>query len=228
MDLPAPLTQKLGPLPVWGWGLGLGGGVAIGLYIRHRRAMAAVPAQDSTTQPDAGATTSSLYQGDYLPASPGLGAYGGGPSYAGSTSDDLIGAVVAGIGQYVSANPIEPAVQQPAGAAPPPVSVIVSPSAPPEVRGGGGPPVARPRTTQQAPAPAPIPRAPGDPNRADTGVTHRGVDEGTLNAAMSLTGRRGFPRVERSTMADRMRAHPDWGPYTLAHNGKLDGHSVAF
>ena len=224
MDIKATFTRKIGPLPMWAWAVG--GGVGIGLYIRHRRATQ-VTATSDTTSTDTSSDVSSPYTDSLASGIPGDFAGGG---YSGPSASDLSDAVAAGLATWqaqqpapVTTDPNAPGVAQQA-----PVPIAITVQSAPTTLHGGGPPVAPARRVQIAPrAPAPVPRG-TSPNRADTGVTHNGVDEGTLNAAMGITGRAGYPRVERSTMADRMRAHPDWGPYTLAHNGPVRGHSTRF
>lgn len=236
MDVKATFTRKMGPLPMWAWALLAGGG--IGLYLRHRAAANA--AQTTTTQAQAGTATADVTSptsGAYASGVPGDMAYGG--QYAGTTPADLVGAVEQGITQYMTDNPPSgvatgPSTTQPGpadgsgvGPAPIPIAVTIA-GLPPEMQ-GGGPPAPTTRASQVRPRAPAAPVPPGtSPQRADTGVIRNGVDIGKLDAAMAITGRPGYPRVERNTMADRIRAHPDWGPYTLAHNGRVRGHSTRF
>lgn len=237
MDVKATFTRKMGPLPMWAWALLAGGG--IGLYLRHRATANAAQTTTNQTQAPAGtqagdvtSPTSDAYAsgipGDYA-------GYGG--QYAGTTPADLIGAVEQGIQQYVTDNPVstgdastQPGPADGSGVGPAPIPIAVTISGLPGEMQGGGPPAPTTRRSQVRPRPPAVPTIPRgtSPDRADNHVIHNGVDEGTLNAAMSITGRPGYPRVERSTMADRMRRHPDWGPYTLAHNGQVRGHSTRF
>lgn len=74
--MPPALTQKLAGIPRWGWVLIIGSGLLLGVYLRHRQAMAAATSGDTTTatdqsQADAGVPVDPGLAGIYAPGSGG-------------------------------------------------------------------------------------------------------------------------------------------------------------
>lgn len=225
------VKRKIAGLPAWGWGIGLGGGLILGFYLRSRRKVASEAVVTETPAPVAvGASPgyeALITEGAGLPGSPGFAGATG--NFEGIISREFEtyhrqfqeevessrGILKAEVEEVLKRAHEELVPAQPTPPSTSPIQIIVPEGSPPTIR-GGGPPVPTIRTPRPPATPAPPP------------VVRNGVNIQLLEAALRYANdpRYRFPNHRRESLADLIRAHPDWGPMTIANCGKVRGHST--
>lgn len=207
VDVVKRVPRAIGRLPPWVIFAAVGTAVLLGLYIRHRNKQAY---EVQTLAADGSDSTYDVNQGAYDPSAytPDLSGYtgGGGGAYPVSLGGDYSGLITA------------PPLPSPVGAPNPPMDgAPADPGSTLVINLTGGGPPTRPAPAVRTSAPA-RPQGPADP----PGMTAF-LDQAEA-AHQQMFGSK-FPRDQ---LAARKRAHPDWGPHTVANNGKARGHSVAW
>jgi len=225
-------NKRIAGIPTWGWIAGVTGGVFLGLYLRSRKRVATETVGVETPTPvPLGATASyegMIAEGSGLPGSPGfVGATG---NFEGQLSREVESVSKQFHEELESARGILKAeveatlrqsheeliaaqqVIHEGAATPAPIQVVVGGSSPAGGMEGGGPPVPTVRTPRP-------PAAPPAPPSAD----HIFVDKAQAAHVQMF-----HSMQSRAILEERHKKHPEWGPYTVANNGKIRGHSTAF
>lgn len=229
------VNRKIAGLPMWGWGIGLGGGLLLGYYLRtHRRVKSESVVTETPAPVPVGATSSYeglISEGSGLPGSPGfVGATG---NFEGIISREFEstarqfheelessrGILKAEVEETLrraheelrAAEPVHTSGEQTS-----PIQVIVGSQGSQPIQ-GGGPPTSTVK----------VPRPPATPPKPET-VVRNGVNIELLEEALRYANdpQYHFPNHRRETLADLIRAHPGWGPMTIANCGRVRGHST--